>query len=255
MTRSSVPTRRRASRSSASPKLDRAAISRLKGDWVLEDAHDYRIDRATFTLYLDGEEKDYHAEDGDFHEPGVEYQMANRFRRNLSILSSIDSKRSILVDMSTNGGYWEPGVMIMEAMLSCPNPITILNRTWARSMSSMIFIHADRAVMMPNSMFMFHHGTVSFDGLKQEWDTYHEELKRSTEKMLNMYVHRLKKQGKFRRRRPDTIREILETCMTRKIDVWLTASEAVKWGFADAVFDGDWNNLRITKKTQRLREF
>ena len=179
-------------------------------------------------------------------EPGVEYAMANKFIKNLNIMiRSTDAP--ILIHMKTNGGFWEEGMAIYDAIKACPNEVCILNYTHARSMSSIILQAADRRVMMPHSTFMYHMGTMGYEGTVKQFLTEVEQLKIANEQMLDIYVKSLKAKGKLSKRSPAYIRKWLIEQMDRKEDVYLSAQQAVEYGFADEVFgaDGvyDWKKL------------
>lgn len=216
-------------------------IAHHESHWELQEWH---LDIRQFHIYLTGETIDYFAEDHDRSEPGVEYQMSARFIKNIQILSQIDPKHPILIHMKTCGGDWVEGMAIYDAIWACPNPITILSYTHARSMSSIILQAADRRVLMPHSYFLFHegylgaYGTPKFFHSFAEWD---KKVIRPT--MLDIYVNSLKQKGKFSRRAPERIKEMLQEEMNQKEDVYLTAKEAVEWGFADEVFDKNWSAL------------
>ena len=47
---------------------------------------------------------------------------------------------------------------------------------------------------------------------------------------------------------------MLQRQMEKKVDVWLSTDEAKQWGFADDVFDGDWDKLRATKLNNEHRQ-
>ena len=50
------------------------------------------------------------------------------------------------------------------------------------------------------------------------------------------------------------IREMLDEKIKKHVDVWLSADEAKQWGFADDVFDGNWDALRATKQNVERRK-
>lgn len=231
-------------------------ISRaLLGDFIPEDVHLYRINRHTFTVYVGGEPAIVSNEvDSRLNEPGVEYNMADRFEINLGILSGIDPDRPILIVVASCGGDWEAGMQMFSAILSCPNPTTVLVTKWARSMTSIIPLAADKFVMRPPAKYMFHYGTYGFGGLVQEVATDFVELMKSREMMLNLYAARLKEQGKFSRWSKGRIREMLTRQVEKKIDVWLYADEAKQWGLVDDIFDGNHNTLRALKKDEKRRK-
>lgn len=221
--------------------------TRHRIEWV----HNYGLDVDHFIVYLHGVEENC---TDDFTEPGVEYRMANRFIKNIDSLAAIDHQRPILVSMKTCGGDWEEGMAIYDAIIATPNPVTILSYTHARSMSSIILQAANKRVLMPHSTFMFHMGYVGYDGTPKQVSSIHEFSKLADAQMLDIYVDRLKgtPTGKFRNWSKARIREWLVTEMDKKEDVFLSAEEAVKLGFADEVFS-DW--ISIIEYTKEQEEF
>jgi ATP-dependent protease ClpP protease subunit len=191
----------------------------------------------------------YSDDDDNFVEPGVEYQMATQFIKNLNILSGRNPKRPILIHMKTNGGIRQEGMAIYDAILACPNPVTILGYTFAVSMSSIILQAADKRALMPHCLFLFHEGALSLNGtMKEVWTNADWTKKVEIPEMLSIYAGRLKQKGKYRHLPIERIKKILQGYMDKKEDVYLSAKEAVEWGFADEVFgaDGvyDWTALR-----------
>lgn len=223
----------------------------LRGDFVPEDVHVHRIDRHTFTIYVSGDPHLADTEDGA--EPGVEFNMADRLERNLGILAGLDPKRPILINMASCGGDWDAGMQMFSAILTCPNPTTVLATKWARSMTSLIPLAADRFVMRPPSQYMFHYGTYGFEGLSQEAETDDVERRRSNERMKRIYITRLKEQGSFKTQDEKAIRQMIEDRIRQHIDVWLSADEARRWGFVDQVFEGNHATLRATKRNEERR--
>lgn len=228
---------------SLKPRISRS-IEQFEIHWGI---HEWNLDVSRFYIYLTGEAMQYDADDtNDRSEPGVEYQMSARFIKNIQTLSSIDPTRPILIHMKTCGGDFNEGMAIYDTMLFCPNPIAVLSYTHARSMSSIILQAADRRVLMPNSYFLFHEGYTGAMATSKGFQSFAEwEKKTMTPTLLDIYVRSLKQKGKFRRQSPARVREMLQEMMDRKEDVYLTAKEAVEWGFADHVFDGDW--VALTK--------
>lgn len=208
--------------------------------------HVYDLDIKANAIYLMGMEN-YILPDSDGAEPGVEFSMANQFIKNLNILMR-HSDKPILIHMKTCGGFWEEGMAIYDAIQACPNPITILNYTHARSMSSIIFQAANRRVMMPNSTFMFHGGTIGMEGTYKQFMNESKEAAKTQEIMLNIYIDSMKKFGKgWKKKSRKDIKEWLENQMDKKEEVYMDAKQAVQFGFADQIFgtDGhyDWAGL------------
>lgn len=223
---------------------------------LIEDVHDYRVNRHTFSIYVGGDPSIYGNCDNEIHaEPGVEHHMADRFDINLNLLSDIDPNRPILVTLASCGGNWYEGMQMFGAILTCPNPVTVVATKWARSMSSIIPLAADRFLLRPPARYMFHHGTNGYSGQSgEEFTTFVEEHEVSKRTMLDIYVNRLKSQGAFKHKPAEDIYEMLSDKMRRKVDVWLSAKDAVWWGFADGIYTGDVSNLRATKVNDSRRK-
>ena len=207
---------------------------------------EWNLDVRQFSLYLTGERMEYNAADDweKREEPGVEYQMSARLIKNLNILSDIDPKRPILIHMKTNGGDWNEGMAMYDAIRFAQNPVVLLNYTHARSMSSIFFQAARKRVMMPHSNFMFHEGTVAYAGTSKQFYSYAEFSKRDNSIMKEIYAIRMKEKGIHSKKSKKEIKAILQGYMDRKEDVYLTSREAVAWGLADEIFDGNWQKLR-----------
>lgn len=242
--------RKKAATELADPKTAKA----LMESFATDDMHAHRVDRNSFTIFVGGDP----AHDGYDHEgiePGVEYRMADRFDINMSLLSRINSKRPILVQMSSCGGHWDEGMQMFGSILASPNPVTVMATKWARSMTSIIPLAADKFVIRPPAQYMIHHGTYGYEGgAGEEAETAWEELKKARECMLQIYVARLRAQGKFKMWTDEKIYTMLEDRMRRKVDVWLSGDEAVEWGFIDNVFEGDWNDLRAKEHNVERRK-
>jgi ATP-dependent protease ClpP protease subunit len=210
--------------------------------YAVEAVHTWNIDIASRELYIVGESDSIENEDS---EPGVEYLMASRIIKNLRILSNY-SQDPIVIHMKTCGGYWEEGMAMYDAIHQCECHVTILNYTHARSMSSIILQAADHRVMMPHSHFMFHYGTYGIDGDYQMAVSNMDKTKHDNNVMMDLYAKVLFESGKemWEGLSEKQIKNRLERMVDKKRDVYLEAEEAVEWGFADAVFDGDWGKLK-----------
>ena len=200
--------------------------------------HEFGIDVPNRELYLVGEPTLLTDED-----PGVEYMMASRIIRNLRMLV-LRGDGPILIHMKSCGGYETEGFAIYDTILSCPCHVTILSYTHARSISSIILQAADHRVLMPSSYFMFHRGTLEVDGDVTAVQSYIQFSKLWERQMLDIYTAKMKQKGKYIKWSEKRIRELIDEEMNKKVDVYLTAQEAVDWGLADCVFDGNWKGLK-----------
>ncbi len=176
-------------------------------------------------------------------EPGIEYTLANQFIKNYNMLRRM-SKDPILIHMKSCGGYWEEGMAMYDTIKQSPNTTVILSYTHARSMSSLILLAADKSVLMPHSTFMFHQGTIWTGGTGKQFQTDFEQWMKSNEQMMKIYIDRLKERGSMQGKSRKAIRNWLDKQMEKKEDVYFSAEEAVEIGFADEIFDGDWERLK-----------
>lgn len=218
----------------------------IKTEDLIKNIHDNDVDIKSNHVYLMGIES---YEMPDQAEPGIEYIMANRFIRNINICMRVNPKKPIVVHMKSGGGYYGQGMAIYDTIRACPCPITILNYTEASSMTSIILQAANKRVMMPHSHFMFHDGSLVVDGTMKQVKSALNFEKRSETIMMNIYSACMHEHGVYANKPYKTIKAWLRNQMDKKEDVYLTAEEAVKYGFADEIFDYNWANL--TKYTQK----
>lgn len=226
-------------------------VLKVKTEDLVDQVHEKDVDLQSNHIYLFGREEYVDHENGE--EPGVEYSMANRFIRNLNLCMRVNPDTPIVIHMKTCGGDWTEGMAIYDTIKSCPFPVTILNYTHARSMSSLIFQAANKRVMMPHSYFLFHEGTLGYEGTYKtvmsmvDWD------KKTGEQMLDIFENILKRDGKFKHRSRKWIRNWLQEQMDKREDVYLTATESVEFGFADSIFDYNWAKLTEYTEEEILR--
>jgi ATP-dependent protease ClpP protease subunit len=111
-------------------------------------------------------------------------------------------------------------------------------------MSSLIFCAADRRVLMPHSVFMFHDGSMGYDGTAKQFLTEAEQLKQTSTQMLDIYTDCMMKHSDlWKDKTRAQCRKWLRERMDKKEEVCLRPAEAIENGFADFVFDGDWDLL------------
>lgn len=176
-------------------------------------------------------------------EPGIVYTTANHFIRSLNFHRLKYPNKSLIIHMKTNGGDWREGMAMYDAIKFAPFPTAILNYTHARSMSSIIFQAADYRMMMPNSQFMYHMGTLEYSGSFKQVLADVENTKIDTATMFEIYANAMEHSDKFKNFKRDEIIDYLTDHIDEWEDVFLTAEQAVEWGFADEVFDGDWTRI------------
>ena len=222
-------------------------MTKAKGqaDDALRTLHEYGILSDARELWLCGNPDSPAAKDDASEEPGVEFSMTDRFLKGLRFLV-LASADPILVHMNTPGGDVWQGMALYHAIRACPAPVTILNYAGARSMSAAILQAADWRAMMPGSYFMFHMGSTGIEGDAQRVYSQIAFERRYDRLVIDVWAAAMKScpHGQFKKRSLDWIRKMLQERMREKTDVFLTAAEAVDWGLADEVFDGDWPGLK-----------
>lgn len=216
-------------------------VVRAKSEDLIWHLHEFDVDLKSNHIYLMGVDRGYDITGLD--EPGIEYVIAKRFIKNMNLCMRVNSNKPIVIHMKTCGGYWDEGMAIYDTIKACPFPVTILNYTHARSMSSIIFQAADKRVMMPHSSFMFHEGTLEYAGTFKQvkssvrWDTLTSDI------MLSIYANKMKEKGKLSTKTIPNIKRWLKAEMDKKEDVFLTSQQTVDLGLADEVFNYDWKSL------------
>jgi ATP-dependent protease ClpP protease subunit len=224
----------------------------LKVEDLPNNLHQFDVDLKSNHIYLFSVDRGYEVHPED-EEPGIDWVIANRFIKNFNLCMRVNPNKPILVHMKTRGGAWEEGMAIYDTIRSCPWPVTILNYTHARSMSSIIFQAANKRVMMPNSQFMFHQGTEVAYGTVKQVHSYIDFYKKTNDLMLDIYTRRMKESAEFKEKTDKQIKHWLTTQMDKKEDVFLTATETVNYGLADYIFDYNWKDLTIYSKDQMER--
>ncbi len=86
---------------------------------TISDVHSYGLDIKNRELYLHG----YVGNTDD--DPGVEYRMAANFYKNIRLLDST-SKDPIIIHMLSEGGEWDAGMAIFDAICLCQSYVTIV---------------------------------------------------------------------------------------------------------------------------------
>ena len=193
----------------------------------MEDIHERGIDIDNRRIYLHG------SEPIDNEEPGVDYRMMNQFVKNLDALACTEG--DIHVIMGTLGGDWNYGMGIYDAIKACPRRVIITAYAWARSMSSIILQAGAERVLMPHCDFMVHYGTSAYDGHYLAVQSGVSFERRTEETMLRLYAERCVGGKCFRGWSVEEVMRFIEARMKERSDWWMSAKEAVDYGFADRV--------------------
>lgn len=172
----------------------------------------------------------------DIEEPGVDFRMFNTFCKNLDYLDGI-SNEPITIKMSTFGGSWNYGMAIYDCIRLSQSVITIEAYAHARSMSSIIPQAATNRLISKHADFMVHYGTDATDGDYRAVVNYIEHQRKQTEIMFNIYANKCIHGPFFKERKYgyEDVKKYIVDKVNEKVDWWLSAEEAVHFGFMDKV--------------------
>lgn len=200
---------------------------------VIFDLHTHHINPNTRDIYLHS----HYTEDNEV-EPGVDYRQATTFIKNLHFLDQ-PQYRPILVHLHSQGGSWDDGMAMFNAIQFAQSYVTMLAYAQASSMSGVIFQAAELRVMMPDCHFLMHHGVsggsfVHPFGLKNEA----EFQIRATKRMLRIFAERANVGPFFKKKKTNTVETIynfFDKKLKTEVDWYLDAEEAVFYGLADCI--------------------
>lgn len=201
------------------------------------DTHDYGIiidKREIFLHSLDIEEK------------GIDHKVSNRFLKNIRILENISDK-PIIIHQHSIGGDWFEGMMIFDAIKHSKCYIAMIMHGQACSMGSLIPQAADLRIIMPNTLFMTHQGSISISDLTiKQADSLANSEKHLRQVMLDIYAERCI-DGHFFKDRKYTLNRVknyLNNKWDKFEDWYLTPLESVTYGFCDIVLNESISNIK-----------
>jgi ATP-dependent protease ClpP protease subunit len=196
---------------------------------LVSDIHSYNINYQTREIYLHGR----YADD----EPGVDFRMATTFIKNIHILDGLETK-NILVHLHDNvGGQWGDGMAMFWAIRNAKSPVTILAHAAACSIAGVVLQAADKRILLPDCDFMIHHGYITIDANSMAAKSQIDANERLCKRMLHIFAERAVI-GKYFRERDynlSQIKSFIDRKIKTKSDWYLTAEEALDFGFCDGV--------------------
>lgn len=196
---------------------------------IISEIHDYQINLASREIYLHSH---LDAED----DPGVEYKMAVTFVKNLHMLDA-QGQGNVLVHMHTDGGVWSDGMAIFNSVRFARSPVTMLAYAQASSMGGVVLQAADKRVLMPDCELMVHHGSITVDENTVAAKSAIDQNERFCKRMLQVFGERAVHAPYFKERKYTLRRTMnfIDSKIRQLGDWFLTAEEAVYYGFADGI--------------------
>ena len=182
--------------------------------------HDYGIYVPHRTIYMGSESYD------SGEESGVDGLMAERFIKNLTVLSTNEAPITII--MNNPGGFWDHGMAIYDAINNCPCEITIQVLGVAMSMGAVILQAADHRTVAPNARVMIHYGTCgTYNTDAKTFQRWAKEERNTAKDMEHIFLKRIKeKHPNF------TLKDVQKLL---DFDTIYNAKQAIGMGLADKI--------------------
>jgi ATP-dependent protease ClpP protease subunit len=219
---------------------------------LISDIHSYHLNYHSREIYL-------HSSFGgccDDDELGVEYRMATAFIKNLHLIVGQNAELPILVHMQTVGGNWGDGMAIFNSIRFAPTPVTIVAYAQASSMSGIILQSADCRVLAPDCEFMIHHGSLAVADNSMAVKSAVDSNEKACRRMLDIFAKRART-GKYFKERgmsESKIKTFLDRKIKEKSDWYLSAEEAVHYGFADGILgESGYESLEDLKVVEKYK--
>ena len=194
------------------------------------EIHSYNIDVKNREIYIN-------EFDDSGESAGVDHRMLQNFIKNINILKNL-SKDPITIHMQTVGGCWYSGMGIYDAIKSCKCKTTFIGYGQLCSMGTVIIQAATRRLVTDNSAFMVHWGSSEISGHYLTAQNIADFEKYTAQQMIEIYAERCQKTGEYFKERENNLSKT-KAYIKRKLgggDWYMTADEAVYYGFVDGIY-------------------
>jgi len=198
-------------------------------EYKLSSIHNYNIDVENREIFL------HSYFDGDT-ENGVDYRSAITFEKNIRYLNSI-SLEPILIHMHMPGGDWQDCLGIYDTLKHSKARTIVLAYAKVESSSTVLIQGATLRVLMPNTNFLIHYGSISVDNEHKAALSTIQWSEKESDKMIDIFTERCmnSKICKDKNWKKMIAKKHIITQLATKRDWILTAEEAVNYGFADGI--------------------
>jgi ATP-dependent protease ClpP protease subunit len=200
-------------------------------DIELQSLHSYNIDIKNREIFLHS-----YISESDI-DPGTDYRSAIIFEKNLRYLNLISSE-PIFIHMHMPGGDWEDCMAIYDSIKASKSKTIMLAYGKVQSSSGLILQAPTFRVIMPNVNMMIHYGSISLESehSKAAASSVHWN-ERECDKMVDIFVDRCMESdmAKEKNWKKMMAKKHIQSQLANKLDWILTATEAVRYGFADGI--------------------
>jgi len=168
----------------------------------------------------------------------IDHQTFGEFLKNLRILENCSSK-PIIIHQYSIGGYCTVGMAIFDVIKQSKCKFLFLCHGAAGSMGSIIpqaVFGKGYRITYPNCEWMLHEPVISTEGSTRNMSSVIEATSRFTTTMYDIYTDVCQHGSYFKDEKYSKVKSYIKRRISSKQDWYLTAKEAVEYGFADAVF-------------------
>lgn len=206
--------------------------SRASRSYIIDEIHRCNI-------FLEGREIFLHShlDDASSDDSGIDFRVSNNFIKNIRLLEKISSE-PIVIHQHSIGGHIEEGMMIYDCIKTAKSYIIMITHGIAASMGSIIPQAADLIITMPSCSWMIHDGSIGFEEITHKQSVaLIEQSKIHQKQTMQIYVDSCSKKSELFKGKTDLqIYNALRKELDRKGDWWLSAEDAVEFGFCDGIY-------------------
>ena len=155
-----------------------------------------------------------------------DWSVANLIK-GLYLLDTTKKKQITIIWLSY-GGDWDAGMAVYDYIKHLKSPVTMKCYGRVRSMGTVILQSCDERILSPNSYFMIHYGSASYESSHaKDFEKFAEELTKSNKVMEKIYLEKIKeKHSKY------TLSKLQDLM---KYDNYMSPKKAVELGLADKI--------------------
>ena len=156
---------------------------------------------------------------------------ANNLRAQLETANGGD----VTLNIASEGGSYFEGLTMASMISTYKGKTTAKGIGIVASAATVVFLAADEKILTKNSFFMIHSAWAGAEGNAKEISKTVELLSKVDEQMVNIYTAQMESKGKLINNSIEETKAYIKEMM--QAETWLSAEEAVDYGFADYIMD------------------
>jgi ATP-dependent Clp protease protease subunit len=191
-----------------------------------------------------------HSDEADSEDNGINFKVASKFLKRLHEAEQ-KSTDKIIAHTSTIGGEWADGMSIFDNISYSSLPVYMIGHGCLCSMGTIILQAASKRYLMPNCDIMVHFGDLTLSGHQVSVESGTKYYIKVKNQMIDIYTDKCIKGSFFKDRSYSRARTkaYIKRKLESSVDWYMSAQEAVDFGFADKVLTRtEYLNVREIKK-------